>query len=181
MAYTCLYSLDHVARSRGLVSIGSDSMLEFLQGSLLFWIETLAWLQVAKPWTPACQINKLRLLPEFDVSSTESCPLSGKFNSIVFQQNRHPELEGAWRFILRNQHIIDIAPLQLYCSALVFSPALSCIRRHFGRFIMPFSTNSSQLHQGHWGTERFLDDAGLDYVLDLSFITAWLSETNLGI
>ncbi|KAF4763622.1 hypothetical protein HAV15_001338 [Penicillium sp. str.  len=35
------------------------------------------------------------------------------------------------RFIVKHMHVIDTAPLQLYCSALVFSPTESIIRKTF--------------------------------------------------
>ncbi|BCR89976.1 WD40 repeat domain-containing protein [Aspergillus chevalieri] len=40
-------------------------------------------------------------------------------------------LYDAKRFLLKNIHIIDIAPYQLYCSALIFSPTESIIRKAF--------------------------------------------------
>ena len=40
-------------------------------------------------------------------------------------------LHDAKRFILKNRKIIDEAPLQLYCAALIFSPQMSIVRRQF--------------------------------------------------
>jgi len=37
-------------------------------------------------------------------------------------------LNDAKRFVLNNKWIIEIAPLQIYCSALVFSPMASAVR-----------------------------------------------------
>ncbi|KAJ5855218.1 hypothetical protein N7455_009166 [Penicillium solitum] len=38
-------------------------------------------------------------------------------------------LHDAKRFILRNRQIADDAPLQLYCSGLIFAPQMSIIRQ----------------------------------------------------
>jgi WD40 repeat protein len=40
-------------------------------------------------------------------------------------------LQDAYRFLLKNIQIIEIAPRQLYCSGLVFSPTNSIIRKTF--------------------------------------------------
>ncbi|KAJ6044395.1 hypothetical protein N7460_005750 [Penicillium canescens] len=40
-------------------------------------------------------------------------------------------LHDAYRFVLKNRQIVDVAPLQLYCSCLVFAPKHSIIRRLF--------------------------------------------------
>jgi WD40 repeat protein len=44
------------------------------------------------------------------------------------------------RFVLSNRSVIEKAPLQTYCSALVFSPKTSEIRRQFGAQIPPWVT-----------------------------------------
>jgi len=40
-------------------------------------------------------------------------------------------LDDALRFVLMNRHIADLAPLQLYYSALIFTPENSIVRRIF--------------------------------------------------
>lgn len=40
-------------------------------------------------------------------------------------------MHDARRFIFKYQHIADIAPLQLYCSGLIFAPEKSVIREKF--------------------------------------------------
>jgi len=44
------------------------------------------------------------------------------------------------RFVLSNRSVIEKVPLQTYCSALVFSPKTSEIRRQFGNQIPPWIT-----------------------------------------
>jgi WD40 repeat protein len=40
-------------------------------------------------------------------------------------------LDDASCFVLRNRYLVDLAPLQLYTSALIFAPKLSIIERVF--------------------------------------------------
>jgi WD40 repeat protein len=40
-------------------------------------------------------------------------------------------LDDASRFVLRNRYIVDLAPLQLYLSALIFTPRLSIVKQAF--------------------------------------------------
>ena len=42
-------------------------------------------------------------------------------------------LEDARRFVLANRYICDLAPLQLYCSAIVFAPQTSIVRQICGK------------------------------------------------
>jgi hypothetical protein len=42
-------------------------------------------------------------------------------------------LEDARRFILTYRHIVDLAPLQLYSSAIIFAPQTSLVRNICGR------------------------------------------------
>ena len=43
----------------------------------------------------------------------------------------HAFIHDAKRFALHNRSIIEEAPLQIYCSALVFAPEMSIVRGHF--------------------------------------------------
>ena len=70
-------------------------------------------------------------------------------------------IQDAKRFILYNRSIIERAPLQVYASALVFSPGMSLIRRQFSNQFPPWikrlpvveeDWNSSlQILEGHSG------------------------------
>ena len=57
----------------------------------------------------------------------------------------------AKRFILSYRFIIETAPLQLYRSALVFSPKKSQIRRHFGEQA-PFWITSMPAFEEDWNS-----------------------------
>src|SRR5947208_5976344 len=54
---------------------------------------------------------------------------------MVFKADGNPDLlamvHDARRFILYNRSIIEESPLQIYCSALVFAPKKSAVRRQF--------------------------------------------------
>src|SRR5436309_1294493 len=54
---------------------------------------------------------------------------------MVFKADGNPDLlaivHDARRFILYNRSIIEESPLQIYCSALVFAPQKSAVRRDY--------------------------------------------------
>jgi WD40 repeat protein len=54
---------------------------------------------------------------------------------LVLKPDESPHLyamiHDVYRFILHNRWILESAPLQLYCSALIFAPKMSVIRWQF--------------------------------------------------
>ncbi|KAI7205061.1 WD40 repeat-like protein [Hortaea werneckii] len=133
IAYACCYWVQHVVEGKVHVEDGGF-VHQFLQKHLLHWMEALSWLGKA----------------------------SDVIHSLVALQsavdvNRGKQLlsmlEDASRFALRNRHIIDEAPLQIYMSALLFAPSMSSMRRKFGDglrrhfHIMPHVPE-------RWGAER---------------------------
>lgn len=52
--------------------------------------------------------------------------MQGDDNSILTEF-----LNDAKRFVLKNRHIADEAPLQIYCAGLVFAPWKAIIRTEF--------------------------------------------------
>jgi hypothetical protein len=58
-------------------------------------------------------------------------------------------IHDAKRFALYNRSVIEQAPLQLYCSALVFAPEKSTIRRRFEKCIPPWIQMKSKV-QADW-------------------------------
>ncbi|KAL7815810.1 hypothetical protein V8C26DRAFT_401632 [Trichoderma gracile] len=109
--YACRFWAYHLTRCGLYLSDGSDWFL-FLKSRFLHWIEALS------------------LLGRF----SEIVPLIRELEAII-----HPTegtqirdfLHDANRFVLYFAHIINTAPLQIYSSALTFSPTESVIRRSF--------------------------------------------------
>ena len=61
----------------------------------------------------------------------------------------HAFIHDAKRFALYNRSVIEQAPLQLYCSALVFAPRNSIIRRQFEDYIPDWIQLKPKV-QAHW-------------------------------
>lgn len=56
------------------------------------------------------------------------------------------------RFILKNRQIADEAPLQIYCSALVFAPQAAIIRTEFKRDLPSWIFQLPQANE-NWSAE----------------------------
>ncbi|KAL5312971.1 hypothetical protein ACEPPN_019397 [Leptodophora sp. 'Broadleaf-Isolate-01'] len=113
--YACLYWVQHLQKSGAQASDGEEAH-RFLQAHLLHWLEALGWMGKISEGIQAI------LSLEAHVSATES-------------PDWHAFINDAKRFVLYNRSAIEQAPLQLYCSALIFAPGNSIIRRNFERYI----------------------------------------------
>lgn len=142
--YACRYWLDHIqcispARriEMGLLQDGGQ-IHTFLKKHLLHWLEALSLIRktsegvsimtnletILKPYWLKVTSFKSDSTYKTDVKFKEGTPTA--LNILVYE---------AKRFILKNRSMIMDTPLQLYISALVFSPHQSVVR----------SQNSSQL------------------------------------
>ncbi|KAH7112659.1 hypothetical protein EDB81DRAFT_922603, partial [Dactylonectria macrodidyma] len=116
--YSCIYWVDHLHDSEPAAKMRDKDLQDggvihdFLQTKYLYWLEAISLLRSMSEGVMAMQ--KLRGL----VRNMEARQLT--------------ELLGdAHRFILSNKRAIEIAPLQAYASALVFSPTRSRVRKLF--------------------------------------------------
>ncbi|PMD32232.1 hypothetical protein L207DRAFT_572057 [Hyaloscypha variabilis F] len=109
--YACLYWVYHLERSKDRVRDGGQVHL-FLKRHFLHWLEALSLM--GKISESIAMIGSLRSLLATD-ESTEMARFV-----------RH-----ARRFIVQNREIIDIAPLQIYSSAIASTPTDSVIRSMF--------------------------------------------------
>ena len=109
--YACLYWFQHLQKS--WVSLDDDSyhVYAFLQGHLL---------------------QRLEALSLMGKTSEGVLMLSSKADKIP---NLHVFVHDAKRFVLYNRAVIELAPLQAYCLALIFAPEQSIIRRQFKNHI----------------------------------------------
>ncbi|PHH53591.1 Vegetative incompatibility protein HET-E-1 [Ceratocystis fimbriata CBS 114723] len=111
--YSCTFWVDHLHDSPVNVRASeNDEILAFFTKKYLQWLEALSLLRSV--YTGVRAIGKL-----------ESC----------LQQNASKHLQeivkDAYRFLLSNARVIEIAPLQIYNSALIFSPSNSLIKQIF--------------------------------------------------
>ncbi|POR35859.1 Vegetative incompatibility protein HET-E-1, partial [Tolypocladium paradoxum] len=119
IGYSCVHWVDHLEASQSNDKLPQDvlrdgSMVDmFVREQLLHWLEALSLLRSVPDAISA--LTKLSFLLE---SRTEESQLAAL-------------LRDARRFVLYNKWAIENAPLQLYASALVFSPSASLTRALF--------------------------------------------------
>ncbi|MCJ1423154.1 hypothetical protein MMC29_001035 [Sticta canariensis] len=106
--YACRYWVHHVQHSMVLIH-DYDKVHVFLRKHFLHWLEALSLMnRIAEV---IGQVGVLKSL----VSANNSTQLSSF-------------LEDARRIVLANQHIINIAPLQIYSSVMIFAPQTNVVR-----------------------------------------------------
>ncbi|PWI64171.1 hypothetical protein PCL_12072 [Purpureocillium lilacinum] len=116
--YSCLYWADHLAACERRGTMGGKALQdgsvvhEFIENKYLNWLESLGLIRSTSAGVLAVQ--KLETL----VRNTKAPGLTAL-------------IQDARRFILAHRRVIEIAPLQVYASALVFSPTRSLIRGLF--------------------------------------------------
>ena len=109
--YACSYWIHHLEKS-DVEPADDDFVHTFLQGHFLHWLEALSLIGRISEGVLA-------------ILSFECRTKSSKSPSL------YAFLHDAKRFALANRSTIEKAPLQTYCSALVFIPSASIIRKHF--------------------------------------------------
>ncbi|KAL4967131.1 putative wd40 protein [Aspergillus stella-maris] len=111
LQYSCRYWIRHFAQSED--STGqTDNILAFLEHHLLHWVEAM------------CILGNMPEVVE-GITTLQSA-VQDQPDSEVSRF-----LHDAKRYILRNAQIIDIAPLQLYASGLIFAPKMAITKRNF--------------------------------------------------
>ncbi|KAK1837656.1 WD domain-containing protein [Colletotrichum chrysophilum] len=113
LEYSCVYWIDHLKEVSDARALSDDNQVEaFVRKSFLHWLEALSILQKLPE-----AVKGIQTLVQI-VANTENRSLK----KIV---------DDMRRFIRLHIDAIDIAPLQVYNSALVFSPSGSTIREMF--------------------------------------------------
>ncbi|CAM1503379.1 Fc.00g081550.m01.CDS01 [Cosmosporella sp. VM-42] len=116
--YSCVFWVDHLDDSEPRAEMSNKDLQDsgvihnFLKRKYLYWLESLSLLCHLSEG--ALAVQKLEAL----VSHMKARDLTGL-------------LRDARRFILSHKRAIEIAPLQVYASALVFSPTSSQVRKLF--------------------------------------------------
>ncbi|KAL7800228.1 WD40-repeat-containing domain protein [Trichoderma ceciliae] len=150
--YSCTYWVDHLCEGtidqNDLGDSGAISL--FLHKHFLHWLEALSILQTI--WSSTVLIAKLKILLETQSRETQL------YN---FVQDAH-------RFVLHNQMTIEIAPLQTYSSALIFSPMRSLIREVF-REQVPYWMGDRLIVDDNWGPCLQTLDCHNHYVISVDF------------
>ncbi|KAL1888008.1 hypothetical protein Cpir12675_006342, partial [Ceratocystis pirilliformis] len=116
IGYSCFFWVDHLndSSSNGMVT-KNDEILAFLNEKYLQWLEALSLLKVIS--IAGRRMEKLK-----SYSQEKKAP-----------QDLRVLVHDAYRSLLLHKGIIEVVPLQIYISALIFSPTNSLIRRVFSR------------------------------------------------
>ncbi|KAL2886900.1 Vegetative incompatibility protein HET-E-1 [Ceratocystis lukuohia] len=110
--YSCFFWVDHLNdSSKNDMGCESETILVFLKERYLHWLEALSLLR--------------------DISAAGRGMERLKICSETPSQELEDFIKDAQRFLLFCGEIIEVAPLQVYVSALIFSPTNSLIRRMF--------------------------------------------------
>nr|POF13754.1 vegetative incompatibility protein het-e-1 [Quercus suber] len=113
IAYACRYWVWHMSQSTNSITDG-DAVHAFLQTHFLHWMEALSWLG---------QLSEMVTY----ISTLQSLIQCERESQLLLL------LDDARRFVLRNRQVVDLAPFQLYSSALFFTPTQSVIRQTYER------------------------------------------------
>ncbi|KAH6712682.1 putative WD-repeat protein [Leptodontidium sp. MPI-SDFR-AT-0119] len=140
--YACLYWVQHLQRSGSQVYDGEEAH-RFLQAHLLHWLEALGWMGKISEGIQAILALETR----------------SQWHSFIYDTKR---------FVLYNRLAIEQAPLQLYCSALVFAPGNSIIRNEFERCIPDWIQLKPKV-QAHWNAALQTLEGHTDPVTSIAF------------
>ncbi|KAH8650399.1 NACHT domain-containing protein [Tricladium varicosporioides] len=134
VGYSCLYWVDHLCASQNKICFGDNGIVHaLLKEHFLHWIEALSLLKsVISGILAICKLENF-LIPIKSPSLYE----------FVYDMKR------LTRYY---QSLIERTPLQLYCSALVFAPEKSIVRRQFEKSIPSWIQRMPKM-QAHWNAE----------------------------
>jgi WD40 domain-containing protein len=139
--YTCRYWIHHLQRSN-VDPREHPGILDFFQTRFLFWLETLALISRLSDGVIMIRLLEGMLAERdayIDISKRSDASRRPLFSRITAKWRQKPAsdaspplhliLYDANRFLLSHSSIIEEAPLQVYCSAILFSPKTSITRR----------------------------------------------------
>ncbi|KAF1947569.1 hypothetical protein EJ02DRAFT_507982, partial [Clathrospora elynae] len=132
LQYACRYWISHLKQSQQDITDG-NTMYIFLQKHLLHWLEAMSLMRESS--------RCVHLLDSLQALTGPSASIAQSF------------LHDAKRFVLRFQSILADAPLQIYCSAIVFAPETSLIRRTF-EHQMPQEVRMLTMREADWDACR---------------------------
>ncbi|KAF2192389.1 HET-domain-containing protein [Zopfia rhizophila CBS 207.26] len=109
--YACVYWIGHLQKSGAQLS-DNDQVHQFIQVHFLHWLQALSWMRkVSEGIHAVASLESIALVSD--------CP------------NLYAFIHDMKRFALYGRSAIEQAPLQVYCSALVFAPMMSMVKKQF--------------------------------------------------
>ncbi|KAK4163559.1 vegetative incompatibility protein HET-E-1 [Cladorrhinum sp. PSN259] len=138
--YACQYWVYHLKKSKCGVRDG-DQAHRFLELHLLHWLEAL---------------SLLGRIPEGMGMVKDLLALADHVD-VIESQNATPRvvelLNDAEKFVFSHRSIMERTPLQIYGSAVVFSPAMSEVRSRYWKERLPFIEMVTGMRE-RWGAHR---------------------------
>ncbi|KAL5341946.1 hypothetical protein BJX70DRAFT_11388 [Aspergillus crustosus] len=152
--YACKYWISHMESLSGAVLqsiIADDGPFDkFCGAKILYWLEAMSLLRMI----PVTIQTVAKLLPLF--SNNE---IIGRSTLV---------LRDTFSFLVNNRVIIEQSPLQIYCSALLFSPSRSLLRDIFANEIPNWLSERPDVSE-YWPISVTMDaSAGEARAIDLS-------------
>ncbi|KAH6703070.1 hypothetical protein BKA61DRAFT_528255 [Leptodontidium sp. MPI-SDFR-AT-0119] len=155
--YSCLYWVDHLLNcDRGLTTIDlidGGSVYQFLRTNYMFWLEAL---------------SLMKSLPDGIVMIMKLENLIKVSHIAIRRRLREDSTDLHKRFIVFNRSIIEQAPLQAYCSALVFAPEKSIVRETFKKYIPSWIQREPRI-EAYWNAMLQTLEGHSDYVTSVAF------------
>ncbi|TGO13768.1 hypothetical protein BPAE_0711g00010, partial [Botrytis paeoniae] len=146
--YACRYWVYHIQGSNDVL-LDNCQVYRFLQEHFLHWVEAMSLMGNISECITA-------------INSLQSCISVDK--AVELFAFTH----DAKRFILHNRIGIEQAPLQIYCSALLFAPVESIIRKTFQECIPNWIYKLSRI-RSNWSTALQTLESHSDWVNSVSF------------
>lgn len=148
LRYACRYWIQHLMQSHKPAD-AVEKACSFLGKHFLHWLEV---------------VSILGLVSEIIGAITE---LQSAVRDSKFPKVRRDLLHDARRFVLKNRHLADTAPLQLYSSGLMFCPESSFTRRIFKDNLSDWS-QLPKVEQS-WSAEQQTLEGHSGWVLSVTF------------
>ncbi|OAK94516.1 putative WD-repeat protein [Phaeosphaeriaceae sp. SRC1lsM3a] len=148
LQYACLYWIQHLAKSDARLCDGGQEH-EFLKEHCLQWLEALGWMG------KVCEgIHAISSLESITLAS--ECP---SLNAFAHDMKR---------FAVYNRSPIELAPLQVYYSAIVFAPMKSILKRQFAEPLPYFIKRLPEVDD-NWSTCLQTLEGHSSYVTSVAF------------
>ncbi|KAJ5115912.1 hypothetical protein N7456_000260 [Penicillium angulare] len=130
LQYSCRFWAHHI-RQCGDIKLLASECLQFLQVHFLHWLEAMNILEFGSEAVSAIRSLKFTMRQWPDI---------------------HDFCREAERFTIRNRYIAEVAPLQVYSSAIVFAPKNSTFREFYGGEVSKWIERLPETDET-WGTD----------------------------
>ncbi|KAI1328464.1 WD40-repeat-containing domain protein [Xylariaceae sp. FL0255] len=154
--YACRHWLSHLYHS-GCDPNGIPEVEEFFRTRFIFWLESLAWTGRLSEGIDMIRSLEATMAPQPIASESKALfhilkkTWKRTLQKSISFTSLHSMVYDAMRFVISNSSTIVDAPLQVYCSALLFSPQESIVRKLYEHLIPRWITQRP-LTSVYWGS-----------------------------